>query len=74
MRWRPTIPGRVLVLAVAWLGANPGGHATVISLDGPWLLATDPGDSGRAGKWWTGPRPEARPTKVPWIIQGTLPG
>ena len=37
----------------------------VISLDGQWLLAVDPGNAGREQQWWTGPRPEARPTPVP---------
>ncbi len=46
----------------------------VVSLDGPWLLATDPKNAGREGKWWTEPRPDARKTKVPWIIQVTFPG
>jgi len=48
--------------------------ATVLSLDGPWQLATDPKDIGRDGRWWTAPRPEARWTKVPWIIQDAFPG
>ncbi len=46
----------------------------VISLDGQWLLATDPKNVGRDGKWWTAPRPDAKPTKVPWIIQDAFPG
>ncbi len=47
---------------------------SVISLDGQWLLATDPKNAGRDGKWWTAPRPDAKPTKVPWIIQDAFPG
>jgi len=74
MRCQRKTLSSVLLLAVAWLWAMSESRATVISLDGQWMLATDPGDSGRAGKWWTGPRPEARPAKVPWIIQGTFPG
>ncbi len=33
-----------------------------------------PGTSGLAEQWWTAPRPEAKPTKVPWIIQDAFPG
>ncbi len=45
-----------------------------LSLDGQWLLATDPQNSGREQQWWKGPVPEAKPTKVPWIIQDAFPG
>jgi hypothetical protein len=46
----------------------------VISLDGTWLLAIDPKNVGREQSWWTAPRPDAKPTKVPWIIQDAFPG
>ncbi|MBM3242244.1 glycoside hydrolase family 2 [Candidatus Poribacteria bacterium] len=46
----------------------------VISLDGEWLLATDPQNTGREQKWFTGPVPDAKLTKVPWIIQEAFPG
>ncbi len=50
-------------------------HATTtVSLDGEWLLATDPQNVGREGQWWTAPRREAKRTKVPWIIQDAFPG
>lgn len=66
-----------LAAAAAALGgedrASPAQRA--ISLDGEgWLLATDPGNSGRAEGWFREPRPEARPTHVPWIIQEVFPG
>ena len=49
--------------------------STVVSLDGDeWLLATDPKNVGREQKWFETPRPEAKPTKVPWIIQDAFPG
>ncbi len=52
--------------------ANP---ASVISLDGPeWSLATDPDNIGKQGEWWKQPVSEAKPTKVPWIIQDAFPG
>jgi len=47
----------------------------VISLDGEgWLLATDPANVGRDEQWWNEPRPDAKTTKVPWIIQEPFPG
>jgi hypothetical protein len=50
--------------------ANP-----VVSLDGDgWRLATDPQNVGRDQKWFESPRPDAKPTRVPWIIQDAFPG
>ena len=46
----------------------------VISLDGEWLLATDPDNVGREEGWYSEPRPDAVPARVPWIIQGAFPG
>jgi hypothetical protein len=47
----------------------------VLSLDGEgWLLATDPENVGRDQKWCDAPRPDAVPTRVPWIIQDPFPG
>ena len=55
----------------ATLGAQP---TLVTSLDGEgWLLATDPNNIGRTEQWFNAPRPEAKPTKVPWIIQDVFP-
>ena len=49
------------------LGETP---TTVTSLDGDnWLIATDPGNVGREQGWFDAPQPDAKPTKVPWIIQ-----
>jgi hypothetical protein len=45
----------------------------VLSLDGEWSLATDPANTGREQRWFVAPRPEAKPTKVPWIIQDAFP-
>ena len=46
----------------------------MLSLDGErdWRLAPDPKNVGRAEKWWETPRPDARPTQVPGIIQETI--
>ena len=50
---------------------NPSSR--VISLDGQWLLTTDPDNAGREGRWFDAPRPEAVPARVPWIIQDAFP-
>jgi hypothetical protein len=50
------------------------GAASIVSLDGRWLLATDPRNVGRAEQWWQKPVAEAKPTQVPWIIQESFPG
>ena len=46
----------------------------VTSLDGEWLLATDPRNVGREQEWYAGPAAGAKRTKVPWIIQDAFPG
>ncbi len=46
----------------------------VTSLDGEaWKIATDPKNVGREEKWFNGPTADAKPTKVPWIIQDIFP-
>ena len=51
------------------------GPSTIVTLDGnDWLLATDPQNVGRQQQWFNAPRPEAKPTEVPWIIQEPFPG
>ena len=60
----------VVFAASATQAASP-----VTSLDGnDWRLAPDPKNVGVAEKWWEAPRPEAKPAKVPWTIQGIFPG
>lgn len=54
--------------------ASDQAASAVFSLDGDgWLLAADPQNIGRDQKWFESPRPEAKPSRVPWIIQETLP-
>lgn len=49
------------------LGSKP---TVVTSLDGEdWLIATDPQNVGREQGWFDEPAADAKPTKVPWIIQ-----
>ncbi|MBM3888308.1 MAG: glycoside hydrolase family 2 [Verrucomicrobia bacterium] len=47
----------------------------IIPLDGTdWRAATDARNEGREAKWFASPRTDAKPTKVPWIIQDAFPG
>ena len=57
--------------------ASPEGATVprVVPLDGQeWLIARDPQNVGRSEQWWAAPRAEAKPTRVPWIIQDAFPG
>ena len=56
------------------LAVEPSLSSRAMSLDGPWLLATDPQNVGRENQWFAAPLPEAKPTQVPWIIQEAFPG
>ena len=79
---RPVVPPATLLLSIAgmlWfptLSAESQQEATnmVVLLDGEWLLATDPDNTGREDRWWEKPAVDARPTRVPWIIQDAFPG
>src|SRR6185369_7081882 len=44
-----------------------------MSLDGNWLISTDPNNTGREEKWWLSPRSSAKTTMVPSIIQEAFP-
>jgi len=46
-----------------------------VSLNGnQWLIAIDPRNIGRQHQWFNTPTPDAKPTRVPWVIQGVFPG
>jgi hypothetical protein len=45
-----------------------------IPLDGSWHIATDAENVGRDEQWFSAIRPEAKETRVPWIIQEPFPG
>ena len=49
------------------------GTTLAMSLDGPWLIATDPANAGREQKWFLAPHPDAKITPVPSIIQEAYP-
>ena len=62
--------------AVVAAQGNAAGPATtrVLSLDGDgWLLAVDPQNVGQQEEWFRNARREAKPTRVPWIIQDAFP-
>ena len=49
------------------IGSQP---TLVTTLDGDdWLIAIDPKNVGREQGWFNAPQPDAKKTKVPWIIQ-----
>jgi len=73
MNQRACLLGVAFVMACA-ASATVVADDSVVSLDGQWLLAVDPGNVGVGEEWWTAPRPEAKETKVPWIIQDAFPG
>ena len=62
------------------LGCATAVHASaslstaVICLDGVWRLAIDPANEGVDRHWFQTPHADAKPTKVPWIIQDAFPG
>jgi hypothetical protein len=63
------------VAAARGEGRSGPAPTAVTSLDGDqWLLAPDPKNVGRVEHWYAAPRPEAKRTKVPWIIQDAFPG
>ncbi len=43
------------------------------SLDGEWQIAIDPDNAGREQKWFLNPRPDAKTTPVPSILQEAFP-
>ncbi len=57
------------------LGSGEQKAAPTLSffLDGEWSIATDPQNVGRDQNWFQGPRPDAKKTRVPSIIQETYP-
>ena len=68
------VAGWWLSLSVAWAQAEAIVSTKVLSLDGQWLLAADPQNVGRQQEWFRAARPEAKPARVPWIIQEAFPG
>ena len=71
----------ILILINSYRSSAQSQHAqapniiskSVVSLDGDWLLAKDSLNVGRTENWWKVPVPEARPIKVPWILQDVFP-
>lgn len=66
----------VILMVLVARGEKAPVPTAVISLDGEseWRVAVDPKDAGREGKWWLGPRPEAKAVRVPGIVQEAWPG
>jgi hypothetical protein len=83
-RWQQKMAGSMaallLLLTVSPVSARaanrtaPTSSARLVSLDGTnWLVAVDPENVGRDRQWYNQPAPDARPTRVPWIIQDIFP-
>lgn len=70
-----TASGVVFCAVLFWFcGETVQAASPIVSLDGyGWQLATDPQNVGRDEKWFDAPRPEAKPTKTPWVIQDAFP-
>jgi hypothetical protein len=66
----------VCALACASASAAPAAPllGRVVSLDSPtaWVVAADPGDEGKAQRWFAAPRPDAKPLRVPGTMQEAL--
>ena len=68
------------LMAAVWLLACAGSAEAspilgqVLSLDSPdqWVLAADPENAGKQQEWWSGPRADAKPIRVPGTMQETL--
>ncbi len=66
--------GRLCLASVGILaGTFEPAAATVQSLDGPWLLATDAKNVGRDEQWFKRVESSAVAARVPWIIQDAFP-
>ncbi len=64
-----------VLLVVATVAGAQSLPSTLLSLEGGgWVVAADPGNTGREESWWTAARPEAKPVRVPGILQEALPG
>ena len=86
MTTRRTMPAAWAILAVIFLAILSVVPCTAVEpeadartgrgqrLNGTWLLAPDPKNTGRQEKWWERPVAGAKSTPVPWIIQDTFPG
>jgi hypothetical protein len=79
MRFKFMLPVILVILTLALPGMakndNKGYSPDMnVSLNGKWLIVTDPGNVGQEQKWWSKPAADAKETKVPWIIQDAYPG
>jgi len=65
----------LLILVLALGGSAMGAPRRVVSLDGEWALATDPGNVGKTQRWFEGDAPDAaKPARVPAALEEAFPG
>jgi hypothetical protein len=78
MNWKFT--GNLIGISIGLAAANSIAEAqlllpAVVSLEGnSWRVAADPNNTGRDQGWSKGPTSEAKPVRVPGILQEALPG
>ena len=65
-----------LIAAILLVGGlSMAAPRRVVSLDGEWMLATDPGNVGKTQGWFkAGPPEAAKPASVPAALEETFPG
>ena len=64
----------VVEVVGAQAAADAQASSSVLSLNGPWRLATDPNNVGREEKWFAHVPSAAAVTKTPGVLQDTFPG
>lgn len=73
---RRFVQATALAMTANSFAASDGveGYAGVYPLDGTdWLLKVDESNRGREMRWAMQPTSDAKPTKVPWVIQDAFP-
>ena len=78
MIWNPAA-NLILIATLMAVESMNGGQGqpqpAVISLEGnDWRVAADPNNVGRGQAWWKEPTLDAKPARVPGILQEALPG
>src|ERR1700728_2511734 len=53
--------------------ADRSSATLALSLNDGWAIATDAGNLGREQKWFLTPRADAKPARVPGVIQEVFP-
>ncbi len=74
-RTLPVVTIFLMTLGACGQNATPTvDSSSVISLDGEWLLSTDPDNQGVQQEWFNGPQAGAVKSQVPWVIEDVFTG